>query len=82
MLQRLDFPEGTTPEEARARLDSELGVRGWGIPGATTVVEVPAVDPRAPLWWQGEEEASSSFLAAMGIHLTDAPLPGEDAPGA
>jgi hypothetical protein len=52
---------------AREQLDSDLGVRQWG------TVTVPAVTPvaerDAPGWWYGDDEASGSFLTAMGVTL-------------
>lgn len=79
MTQRLDVKENEKPEDVRRGLDNQLGVTGWTVPGRRPL-EAPDVDPRAPLWWQGDEEASSSFLTAYGINLTDAPLPGEVTP--
>lgn len=51
----------------RAELDSILGVRAWGRPGQQVKhYERPA---NAPSWWHGDEEASDSFLAAMGVNI-------------
>jgi hypothetical protein len=79
MTQRLKVEENEDPEQVRKGLDNELGVTAWTVPGRKPL-ELPDIDPRAPLWWQGDEEASSSFLAAYGITLTDDPLPGEVTP--
>jgi hypothetical protein len=69
MLQRLHVRENETPERARKRFDGELGVPTWPLPGEQPKEAAPQ-DPRAPWWWQGAEEASSSFLTAMGVNLT------------
>jgi len=68
MLQRLDAPEGKDPEQARREFDNSLGVSGWRTPGAGSE---PAEErePGAPLWWQGEEEASAAFLMSQGVVL-------------
>lgn len=71
MIQRLDIGPDDDPESIRRGLDNQLGVAGWSVPGKKTRTDIPEVDPRAPLWWHGDEEASSSFLAAYGIVLTD-----------
>lgn len=75
MLERLDYQqEGTpesmklTPAQVRQGFDNELLVRTWRVPG---MVEAP-VDTRpagAPAWWDSDEEASDTFLAAMGVKL-------------
>jgi hypothetical protein len=52
----------------RAELDAELGVHSWSI--ASGEHAQPArepVDPDAPSWWYGDEDASQSFMAAMGV---------------
>lgn len=74
----MDVKPEEDAEQIRKGFDNQLGVSGWQVPGREPVYDVPEVDPRAPLWWQGDEEASSSFLAAYGITLTDGPLPGEE----
>lgn len=67
MLDRLkQDPEGK--KDYRRELDSSLQVRDWLMPGQIRQ-EVSSEDPRAPYWWRGEEEASDSFLAAMGVRL-------------
>lgn len=68
MLQRLHVPEGQRADDARRRFDAQLSVARWAMPGSG----VKESDPRgdgAPWWWDGEEEASSSFLTAMGVTL-------------
>lgn len=68
MVQRLAPEEGQEPEEARRALDDALGIGDWrnpsgrGRPG-------PEREEGAPLWWYGDEEASSGFLKSMGVVL-------------
>lgn len=68
MLARLSVREGQTEEQARQAFDADLGVSLWRAPGHTPVAPEPR-DPNAPYWWHGEEEASSTFLQAMGVTL-------------
>ncbi|MDJ1137928.1 hypothetical protein [Streptomyces iconiensis] len=71
MLQRLIVREGQTEEAARREFDTALGVSAWRTPGHRVVVPV-AVEPRdpaAPDWWHGDDDASNSFLASMGVTL-------------
>jgi hypothetical protein len=67
MCSRLHVPEGQTHESALRQFDARLSVAGWGMPGleATEVTR----EEDAPWWWSGEEEASDSFLASMGVVL-------------
>lgn len=54
----------------RAENDNKLGVKAWPVPGGVwRPHQQDQVDPgdRTPEWWHGEEEASASFLAAMGV---------------
>jgi hypothetical protein len=70
MLQGLDYGEG--PEEAnrvRTEFDNSLGVSGWTTPGAF-IDHQPEREPGTPLWWQGDEDASQSFLRSQGVILT------------
>jgi hypothetical protein len=55
-------------ERERAQLDAALGVAGWPAP-AQRPRPVEPTEPGAPAWWQGDEEASQSFLAAVGVRL-------------
>lgn len=55
-------------EDARKALDHALEVSRWAVPG-TEARTTPAADPGAPWWWNGAEEASQGFLAAMGVRL-------------
>lgn len=68
MLQRLNVREGQTAEDARKVFDAQLGVGGWGTP-SSDMRPVEARDPSAPWWWHGDEDASQSFLTAMGVNL-------------
>lgn len=58
---------GAASERERGELDAALGVAAW--PGPLPPARVVPVEPGAPAWWHGDEEASQSFLAAMGVHL-------------
>ena len=60
--------EGQRPEMVRARFDAQLGVDSWRTPGRQEL-PAPLVEPNAPWWWKGAEEASSSFLKAVGVKL-------------
>ncbi|NUS83651.1 MAG: hypothetical protein HOY75_13125 [Streptomyces sp.] len=68
MLQRLYVREGQTEEQARAKFDADLGVSAWALPGRARR-DMPPVDNRTPWWWTSAEDASQSFLAAMGVTL-------------
>lgn len=68
MLQRLHVREGQSAEDARKTLDDMLSVGGWTVPGREPR-KVKARDPRAPWWWTTDEDASDSFLQAMGVTL-------------
>jgi hypothetical protein len=69
MLQRLIVHDGQTEEQARAKFDADLGVSAWALPGRQRREAQPVQDPGAPWWWQGAEDASQSFLSAMGVIL-------------
>ncbi|KAF2774615.1 hypothetical protein [Streptomyces sp. OM5714] len=69
MLQRLIIRDGQTEEAARAKFDADLGVSAWASPGHTRRELEPTPDDGAPWWWTGAEDASQSFLAAMGVTL-------------
>lgn len=66
MIRNIGFdPDGK--RDYRKELDQALGVREWVAPGRP---KPKASRPtNAPDWWEDEEEASNSFLAAMGIQL-------------
>lgn len=72
LTQRLDYDPGKEGDAERARkeLDAKLKVKRWRIdPGAPDPLEGVQEDPGAPWWWDGDEEASQSFLAAQGVSL-------------
>lgn len=51
-----------------AEMINQLGVAGWGMPGERgRLRQMAARPPGAPLWWQGEEEATARFVAARGL---------------
>lgn len=68
MLQRLRVRDRQSPEDARKSLDLRLGVSAWTVPGREPLTAEP-VDPKAPWWWTGSEDASQSFLRSMGVSL-------------
>lgn len=68
MSQRTEPREGEPEEAAQKRLDSELGVHLWRVPGQAEPEPVE-IEEGAPWWWNGEEDASQSFLAAQGVVL-------------
>jgi hypothetical protein len=72
MLQRLDYDEDG---DVRGQFDMSLDVRSWRVPGqaweapVARVVEIDGEMRKAPAWWRGDEDASQSFLAQMGVTL-------------
>jgi hypothetical protein len=68
MVQNLEVKEGQDQETVRRQFDNALGVRSWATPGRTIrpQKERPA---GAPVWWEDDEQASASFLAAQGVSL-------------
>jgi hypothetical protein len=60
--------EKEDPNEVRARLDSELGVTEWRATDRRRPPRAP-IEPGAPSWWHGDEEASQSFLRDRGVRL-------------
>lgn len=73
MCERLGPPDNNKdedPEVTRARFDNEMGVKRWlRTDTETGRYAHVATDPAAPWWWEGDEEASASFLAAQGVTL-------------
>lgn len=70
MCERLDTGENEDPEAVRRKFDSDLGVKRWlRTPEDRNRYADAVVDPSAPWWWEGDEEASASFLAAQGVSL-------------
>jgi hypothetical protein len=60
--------QGTATDAERASIDNALGVSSW--PGPVRQPRPPA-ESGAPAWWAGDEDASQSFLAEMGVTLAD-----------
>ncbi|WP_329336066.1 hypothetical protein OG252_13035 [Streptomyces sp. NBC_01352] len=69
MLTRLTVHDGQTEAQARARFDADLGVSAWAVPGQDRREIDSQEDTGAPWWWTGAEDASQSFLGAMGVTL-------------
>jgi hypothetical protein len=55
-------------KDPRDALDELFGVKAWTLPGQQAR-PVVVREPGTPDWWEGPEEASNSFLSAMGIRL-------------
>lgn len=64
MIRRLPYDE-KNPGRPRRELDQTLEVQTWRVPGAAGAPR--AGRSSAPTWWRGDEEASQSFLQAMGV---------------
>lgn len=70
MLRRLPVEENKDEEQCRRELDAQLKVKRWRITSEQVdPYEDSGSDPNAPWWWEGAEEASDSFLSAMGVTL-------------
>ncbi len=74
MVKRLDVEkEGQKPEDIRRSFDSKLGVSRWEHPLSPLDKDddepEEQIDPNAPWWWHGDEEASTTFLTSMGVNL-------------
>lgn len=54
-------------EEAHRELDVQLAVSRWRTHWSQPEPGADDRDPTAPVWWVDEEEASASFLEAMGV---------------
>lgn len=67
-VERLEVAEGESPDAARKKFDRMLNVGEWATPWNIDPEPDPLKD--APWWWSGDDEASSSFLAEMGLDLT------------
>jgi hypothetical protein len=63
--------QATGDERERAQLDAALCVAAWPAPGIRRARPAEPTEPGAPAWWHGDEDASQSFLDAMGVQLTD-----------
>jgi len=64
-LERLPVDD---EKDYRTQFMGELDVASWSSPISVKVV--PTVK-EGPWWWHGDEDASQSFLAAMGVDLSD-----------
>jgi hypothetical protein len=69
LVDNLKVEEDEDPEKVRKKIDRELLVGRWGTPAVQPKPRDSSIPDNAPVWWDGEEEASSSFLAAMGVDL-------------
>jgi hypothetical protein len=72
MLRRTSYDEGKegAAEAARKELDQKLKIKRWRVtPEDTDPYAETETDPGAPWWWDGDAEASESFLDAMGVQL-------------
>lgn len=65
MLDRLEHDE-KDPQRPRRELDNLLEVDTWGVLSMPKQQQ-PTRDPSAPAWWRSDEDASQSFLRAMGV---------------
>lgn len=72
MLQRLDYDQkDKTAKQVRQEFDDMLLTKAWRISDLVeSRREAAGVPTNAPGWWEGDEEASSSFLGAMGVDLS------------
>lgn len=68
MQDGVQAEEGRTLDDAIHQMHNALGVPRWRVV-RDQQVSAPERDPLAPLWWDDEEEASSSFLNAMGVGI-------------
>jgi hypothetical protein len=64
MIKRLAYDKDR-PTRPRANLDQQLEVGTWKMPGGA-YRQRQAV-PNSPGWWRGDEDASQTFLHAMGV---------------
>ncbi len=68
MINHLDVKENEDPEAVRRSFDRAMLVAQWRTPyrgdGGRDDIE-----PGAPDWWAGEDDASASFLSSMGVNL-------------
>lgn len=66
MIQRLEVDE-KQPDRPRREFDHALEVDAWWLPGVRPRPR-RVVDRTAPYWWRGDEDASQSFMQAMGVN--------------
>lgn len=65
------FEEHEHPEQDRAAFDNKLSVGQWRTPHQGEQYKDAEIEPGAPAWWQGEEEASDLFMKSMGVVIPD-----------
>lgn len=68
MCQRVESRENEPADAAHQRLDADLEVRLWTVPGQAAPEPVE-VEEGAPYWWHGDEDASQAFLSSQGVVL-------------
>lgn len=72
MTQRLDYDQSKEGSyaEARKKIDNQLKVKRWRVleEQQDPYADKP-VEDGAPWWWDGDEEASDSFLSSMNVQL-------------
>lgn len=66
MVSRLPYPDKEHEDPRQEYLDGPLEVAAWPLPGVSERQRSDVPD-EAPAWWQGDVEASQSFLRAMGV---------------
>lgn len=64
MTRRLETDQ-KNPNRSRRELDQKLRVNTWRLPGGA--YRRRQIVPNAPVWWKGDEDASQTFLHAMGV---------------
>lgn len=64
MTLRLEVDQ-KNPLRPRRELDNQLKVKDWKLPGGAYRQRERASN--APHWWRGDEDASQTFLHAMGV---------------
>ena len=72
MVQRIDYDQGKEGayEAARAKLDSQLKTKRWRVGWEQEDPYQDAeIEDGAPWWWDGDEEASNTFLSSMNVQL-------------
>jgi hypothetical protein len=73
MHQRLEVGENEKEEDVHRKLDAELSVSSWRVPGSVRPKDTP---PRVtedglkiPSWWTDDETESQRMLAGQGMVL-------------
>ena len=65
MTRRLEHDQ-KNPQRPRQRLDQTLEVGRWHVPGGV-YRQRQRTSNSTPAWWSGDEDASQTFLHAMGV---------------